>query len=145
MAEQSVDANFNQEQLVIRTIQKMSDAAAKNEIEEYFSYFFDAYQLTMNYHDTDARLKLENDVHLYISSVETAKTTFKNEGERDKYVRAVKKDFADTHKYFIMAALANMGIQKIEKEGEIDFAELSFEDLSKVVRNNSGLEGSIKA
>jgi len=139
------ESKWNVNLLVVQTLLKMSDKRAEGNIEAYFSYFFDAFQMTMNYHPSETRIALEKDMQLFYKAKEELKTKYPNEGERLKHERLLMLDFADKHKFFPYAALSNMGIQKSEMEGEVDFGQLGIEKIAAIVRNNSGIQGSIAA
>lgn len=138
------NVNWNMETLVLQTIGNMSRARAKKEYDAYFDYFEDAFQMTMNYLPVDSQIDLENDVRSLYATLQKVEEEVKHEAERMKAIQKLKMLFANTHKFYIFKALARMGIQKPEIEGEVDFNEVDFDDFKNIIRTNSGMKTAIE-
>jgi hypothetical protein len=135
--------NWTEESLIMRTIARMSDARASEKINAYYDYFEDAYQMTLNYLPIESQTKLERDARLCYKTLKELESEA-NITSRVELMKRVKKDFADTHKFFIFKGLAYRGTQKIESDAEMNFEEKDFDLWTRIVRDNTGLKGAIE-
>ena len=68
-----------------------------------------------------------------------------HEASNKKGIEDLKKDFADAHCGYVMAALTKINIYRPREDGVIDFGKRDIEDLKHIIRNTEkGLPSSIK-
>jgi hypothetical protein len=146
MAEQQMkgDANNYEGQFMFDLLRKYSDADASGDINKAFAYFCHACRAAMAYHELEERVKLENDWKTYFEERNKADEKYKNETERVEYVKKLKENFMETHSFFAYNSLPNMHLQKIEKEADIDYGIISLENITSLVRTNTGLPSLLK-
>ncbi len=131
--------------LVLDTIQKMRDAQAAGDKDKYFVYFDYAMGFAIHHLDTDTRRKIEDARKLFAKEVRKIKEGSMHDDEKRKDMQALKEDFANNHRYYVMLTLSKIGIVKVMDEGVIDFNELDIEGLKRVVRSDRGLEAAMDA
>lgn len=141
------DQNLTHQFLFLDTLRKMRDSEANQDDHKYYTYFKFALRLGMGYLDVSQREKIEADYKKMLDDTSILiGAEGKNEETKRFEIRMLKNHFAETHEYYLMAALPRLGIVKIADEGLIDFEKEDIETLKKIVRagSHSGLPSSIK-
>jgi hypothetical protein len=86
---------------------------------------------------------IEEDFATLMEKIISIKETEDNEQSKKVRILALKVDFADTHRYFIMEALPRASIYKVSEEGVLDFNKHRLEETTEIIRNSGGLASTI--
>ncbi len=139
------DENLTFQFLYLDTLRKMRDSEANQDDHKYFTYFKFALQMGMGYLDVAQREKIEADHKKMLQDTAILVSAEGKNVETKKFeITMLKLHFAETHEYYLMAALQRLGIVKIVDDGLVDFEKEDIATLKKIVRAGSGLPTSIK-
>lgn len=139
------DENLTFQFLYLDTLRKMRDSEANQDDHKYYTYFKFALQMGMGYLDVSQREKIETDhKKMQQDTAILISADGKNVETKKFEINMLKLHFAETHEYYLMAALQRLGIVKIMDDGLIDFEKEDIGTLKKIVREGSGLPTAIK-
>jgi ATP-dependent protease HslVU (ClpYQ) ATPase subunit len=142
-AQDAKEVGINYLWLVLDTIRRMRDAQAQGRLDEYYTQFEYALQLLLPHIEIETRANIEDDFATLQEKLNAIKETEENEQTLKVKLQAVKCDFADRHRYFIMEALPRASIYKVSDEGVLDFNKHKLEELTEIVRNSGGLASTV--
>lgn len=142
-AQDQKEVGINYLWLVLDTIRRMRDAQAQGRLDEYYTQFEYALQLLLPHIELETRANIEEDFATLMEKIVAIKETEDNEQTKKARVQAIRVDFADTHRYFIMEALPRASIYKVSDEGVLDFNKHKLEETTEIIRNSGGLASTI--
>jgi len=142
-AQDQKDVGINYSWLVLDTVRRMRDAQAQGRLEEYYTQFEYGLQLLLPHIEIETRANIEEDFATLMEKIISIKETEDNEQSKKVRILALKVDFADTHRYFIMEALPRASIYKVSEEGVLDFNKHRLEETTEIIRNSGGLASTI--
>ena len=131
--------NKPEEILAFKFIESMENKRAAKDIFGYFVYFDAAFHMMLNYMPIELKIGLQADYNAFQEKYYETKETEKNETARNNKIKDLQEDFADKHKMFIYTALQHRGWQKPQIDGELNFADLSPQELAILVRSGESL------
>lgn len=138
------DVSLNYTWLVLDTVRKMRDGKAKGDTAEYYTHFEFSIQMLLAYIDAEEREKIERDFREYRKLLKAIKDGDANEQTKKRNILLLKEDFADAHRYYVMAALSKAGIIKVSDEGLIDFEKKDINEVRAIVRSGGGVSSTVK-
>lgn len=144
-ADQPTEISMNHNILVLDTLRKMRDAESANQHDKYFIHFKFALQLVIPYITGEVRKDIETDFITLEGAIEKVKQDKEmNDISRDRTITAIRRNFADTHKAYLMSALTKTGIVKVLDDGVVGFTKYDMDTIASIIRNSGkGLEKSI--
>lgn len=145
MAEDITETSLNHSILVLDTIRKMRDSEAGGDYVKYADYFFFALQLLIPYIPTETRKRIEEDYLLLIEAIKEAKEGKSHKTSKTTDIKELRRNFADTHRAYLMSGLSRTGIIKVLDEGTIDFTQMDIDTIAGIIRNSgTGLNKAIE-
>jgi hypothetical protein len=142
-AQDQKDVGINYSWLVLDTVRRMRDAQAMGRLDEYYTQFEYGLQLLLPHIEIETRANIEDDWATLMEKIVAIKEGSDNEQSKKVRIQALRVDFADTHRYFIMEALPRASIYKVSEEGVIDFNKHKLEQTTEIIRNSGGLASTI--
>lgn len=143
-AGKSSEVGLNFAWLVLDTTRRMRDAQAAGRIDEYYTHFEYGLQLLLSHMEIEIRSLIEEDFKTLELAIAVLKKDTSNTTSKATQIQELKKDFADSHRYFIFDTLPRASIIKINRDGAIDFKKHDFEQLQAIVRTTGGLPSTLK-
>lgn len=132
------DINLTFTYLVLDTIKKMEDTAAANKDEEYSVRTEFALQLLTSYFPFNLRKRIDENFTKLRNEIKSIKANKDlNQISKASQILELRKDFSDTHRGFVFAALSKVGITKISEEGVIDLSVRDIKELSTAIRGGA--------
>lgn len=139
------EATFNEKIVIMKNLDKMVTAEANKNYYSHFVYFKAVFYWLMPHMEIDDRKVCELDWRRLVEAENfIKKSSDRSDASKSNAIEELRRNFIDTHQYYIYATLPRASIISINEEGDLNYNKTDFNVLTSVIRNGNGLKGSLE-
>jgi len=146
MDDSSIRPAFNKitfDQVALDTWLKMRDARANKDVYKEFVYFDSELDLLATHLPKEFQDFLEVDyTHLY-KMIDKVNDGPEADATKETKIMNIKRIFMETHKRYISLAFPRSGITKPEDDATLDFSEVDYTIMRKIIRSKQSGSGVV--
>ncbi len=131
------ETTFSEKIVIMKNLDKMVNAEASKNFYSHFVYFKAVFYWLMPHMEIDDRKVCEADWRRLVSGELYIKRSEKNDASKSKEIEDLRRNFIESHQYYLYSTLPRASITQINEEGDLDYNKKDFDILRSVIRSGS--------